>query len=158
MNIRMIPLHDIKPYENNVKQHPIRQLESIVQSIRTFGFRQPLVVDKNNTIVCGHARYEAAASLGIESVPCEKADDLTEEQINAYRILDNEIASQGYTDKHKLQIELTKLPDFDFKPFNLDIKTVDFVANPIEMETKEEKLFTCPECGHRFTEKESTHS
>lgn len=121
MNIRMIPLHEIRPYENNVRQHPVRQLESIVQSIRTFGFRQPLVLDKNNIIVCGHARYEAACTIPLDYVPCEMADDLTKQQINAYGILDNEIAAQGYTDQSLLQIEMDKIPEFDFTPFNLEL-------------------------------------
>ena len=129
MNIKMIPLHEIKPYENNVKQHPIKQLESIVQSIRQFGFRQPLVLDRYNTIVCGHARYEAAATLGIENVPCEIAEDLSEERINAYRILDNEIAKQGHTDLAALNIEMAKLPDFDFSPFNLDIPKIEQIKD-----------------------------
>ncbi len=125
MNIRMVPLHEIKPYENNIKQHPVKQLESISHSIKSFGFKQPLVLDRNNVIVCGHARYEAAAALGIESVPCEIADELSEEQISAYRILDNEIAAQGYTDLIKLNVELGKLPDFDFKPFNIEFPKVE---------------------------------
>lgn len=60
MNIKQIPIEKIKPYDNNVKKHPDRQIQSIVQSIKTFGFRQPLVIDKNKVIVAGHARYEAA--------------------------------------------------------------------------------------------------
>jgi site-specific DNA-methyltransferase (adenine-specific) len=103
-------------------------MESIVQSIKNFGFRQPLVLDRNNTIVCGHARYEAAAALGIETVPCELASDLSEEQISAYRILDNEIAAQGYTDLIKLNVELEKLPNFDFKPFNIEFPTIETVV------------------------------
>ncbi len=127
MNIRMVPLHDLRSYENNPKQHPVRQLESIVQSIQRFGFQQPLVIDKNNTIVCGHARYEAAATLGLGDVPCQIADNLTEQQINAYRILDNEIAAQGYTDQLALNIEMAKLPDFDFKPFNLELPKLNIL-------------------------------
>jgi DNA modification methylase len=130
----MVPLHLIRPYENNVKQHPVKQLESVANSIKDFGFRQNIVLDKNNVIVAGHARYEAAAALGIQELPCEIADDLTEEQINAYRILDNEIAMQGYTDALKLNIEMAKLPDFDFKPFNLDIPKIG------EIETKNKNV------------------
>lgn len=154
MNIRMVPLHEIKPYENNAKQHPVRQLEAITQSIKDFGFRQPLVLDKNNTIVCGHARYEAAASLGICDVPCEMASDLSEEQISAYRILDNEIASQGYTDLIKLNVELEKLPSFDFKPFNTEFAPIKIDIDPISNEPKAEKLITCPHCSYRFTKSE----
>lgn len=125
MNVQMIPLHEIKPYENNIKEHPIKQLEAITHSIKTFGFRQPLVIDKNKTIVAGHARYEAAATLGMESVPCEMADNLTDDEINAYRILDNEIAKMSTTNIEALNIEIEKLPNFDFEPFNLEIPTFE---------------------------------
>lgn len=154
MNIRMVPIHQIRPYENNVKQHPIKQLESITQSIKSFGFRQPLVLDKNNIIVCGHARYEAAATLGISSIPCEMADDLTEEQINAYRLLDNEIAAQGYDDPIKRHNEVLKLPGFDFKPFNVDIPKIELSTPSIAESIKEEKTIECPSCGHHFTKSE----
>ena len=154
MNIRMVPLHEIKPYENNVKQHPVRQLESIVESIKRFGFRQPLVLDNNNTIVCGHARYEAAATIGIEELPCEMASDLSEEQINAYRILDNEIASQGYTDLIKLNVELEKLPNFNFVPFNVAFDPVNVDVPLVNNEPKPEKSITCPSCEHVFYKNE----
>ncbi len=68
MNIRMVPIAEIKPYENNIKQHPSKQLESIVQSIQTFGFRQPLVIDKNNVIVVNWQKTSAnSKSMPIES-------------------------------------------------------------------------------------------
>lgn len=132
MNIKPVAVSKIKPYENNVKVHPTFQLDAIVKSIKDFGFRQPLVIDKNNTIVCGHARFEAAVQLGMEFVPCEMADDLTDEQINAYRLLDNEIAKQGTTNLEKLQLELDKLPSFDFKAFN-----IEFPKLQLEPEKKE---------------------
>jgi site-specific DNA-methyltransferase (adenine-specific) len=153
MNIRMIPLHEIKPYENNAKQHPVRQLEAIVNSIQQFGFRQPLVITNEKVIVCGHARYEAAATIGLSDIPCEIADDLTEEQLNAYRILDNEIAAMGKTDLVALNIELQKLPDFDFKPFNLDMPEItNFEPVSIDEQGKldEKNPVTCPNCNHEF--------
>lgn len=152
MNIRMVPLHQIRPYENNVKQHPVRQLESIVQSIKSFGFRQPLVIDKSKVIVCGHARYEAAATLGLAEVPCELADDLTEEQINAYRILDNEIAALGYIDQEKRKLELAKLPTFDFTPFNIVIPKLEIEVK--DLPAQQEKEIQCPSCGHCFFKSE----
>ena len=156
MNIRMVPLHEIKPYENNVKQHPVRQLEAIVESIKRFGFRQPLVIDGHKTIVCGHARYEAAATIGMESVPCEIVDNLSQEQLNAYRILDNEIATQGYTDLIKLNVELEKLPNFNFIPFNVafDPVNVDLNVPVVNDEPKREKAITCPACEHVFYKSE----
>lgn len=125
MNIQIVPLHLIKPYENNVKIHPVKQLEAIANSIKTFGFRQPIVIDRDNVIVAGHARYEAAAALGMSEVPCELADDLTDDQITAYRILDNEIAKQGTTDIKALEIEIGKLPDFNFVPFSFELKPLN---------------------------------
>jgi DNA modification methylase len=128
MNIRKVPLHLLRPYENNVKDHPVKQLEAITNSIKEFGFRQPIVIDKNNVIVAGHARYEAAAALGFDEVPCELAHDLTDEQINAYRILDNEIAKQGTTNISALQTELDKLHNFDFSPFNIELPNFEEVT------------------------------
>lgn len=120
MNIKSVSLRDIRPYENNVKDHPSSQLLAIKNSISRFGFRQPIVIDKNNVIVAGHARYQAAEELGFDVIPCEYADDLTEEEINAYRLLDNQIAEQGFISDEKLQLELEKLRDFDFSEFNVD--------------------------------------
>ena len=127
MKVRMIPLHEIKPYENNTKLHPVKQLESISKSLREFGFRQPIVIDKENTIVAGHARYEAAAALGMSFVPCEIADDLTDQQIMAYRILDNEIAKLGYTDVDALNIELGKMPDFNIGEFGIELPEIESI-------------------------------
>ena len=146
MNIRNIPLHEIKPYENNVKKHPIKQLEAVLQSIKQFGFRQPIVVDRNNVIVAGHARYEAAASLGLEEVPCEYADDLNEEQVIEYRILDNEIAKQGYTDNIAMDTELKKIPSFDFKPFNVDLKPIPD-TKPVKMTDEQIVRDKCLQCN-----------
>ncbi len=147
----MVPLHEIKPYENNVKQHPVRQLQAIMESISSFGFRQPIVIDKNNVIVCGHARYEAAATLSLSEVPCEMAHDLDERQINAYRILDNEIAAQGYTDINLLNIEMQKLPDFDFKPINLEpLRIPDVKLGDVTENARPEKILQCPACNHQF--------
>lgn len=152
MNIRMVPLHEIRPYENNVKQHPVKQLEAIMRSIQQFGFRQPIVLDKYNTIVAGHGRYEAAAALAMVELPCEIAENLTEEQINAYRILDNEIAEQGYIDQDKYKLEISKLPDFDFKPFNIELPKVDIEVK--ELFNQKEKETKCPACGHCFIKNE----
>jgi DNA modification methylase len=149
MNIRKVPLHLIKPYENNVKNHPVSQLESITNSIKKFGFRQPIVIDKNNVIVAGHARYEAAATLGMAEVTCELADDLSEEEINAYRILDNEIAKQGTTNVDALQSELARLPDFDFSPFNVEFPKIEVLPEGKcdEDETPELKIEATTKLG-----------
>jgi len=80
----------IKPYPKNAKQHPKRQIEQIANSIKEFGFNQPIVIDKNNTIIVGHGRYEAAKLLGLKDVPIIQVN-LTEEQAKAYRLADNKL-------------------------------------------------------------------
>jgi 16S rRNA G966 N2-methylase RsmD len=80
----------IKPYEKNAKIHPQKQIEQIANSIKEFGFNQPIVVDKNNVIIIGHGRYEAAKLLGLKEIPTLKVN-LTEEQAKAYRLADNKL-------------------------------------------------------------------
>lgn len=81
----------IKPYHKNAKKHPEKQIQQIAESIKAFGFNQPIVIDKNNEIVVGHGRYEAAKLLGLTDVPVIRADQLTEEQVKAYRLADNKL-------------------------------------------------------------------
>lgn len=84
-------LSDLHPYEQNAKKHPPKQVDAIARSIKEFGFNQPLVVDKNNEIIVGHGRYFAAQKLGLKDVPVIKLDNLTDEQIQAYRLADNKL-------------------------------------------------------------------
>lgn len=152
MNIHNVPLHLLRPYEKNAKKHPVRQLEGIAQSIQQFGFKQPIVIDAKNVIIAGHGRYEAAASLGMQEVPCVIADDLSKEQIRAYRILDNKLSESGM-DLDILAIDMDDI-DFDFAPFGV------FGDNPFsnksdsilddDSATKEKKAVTCPACDHEF--------
>ena len=89
MKIEQLSVSEIKPYEKNAKKHPPEQVEHIANSIREFGWQQPLVIDKNNVLVIGHGRLLAAKKLGLEDVPVVRADDLTEAQIKALRLADN---------------------------------------------------------------------
>lgn len=154
MKIKNIPIHEIKPYDNNPRQHPIGQLEAIVSSIQRFGFRGAILLDRNNVIVAGHARYEAASVAGLTEIPCEYADDLTESDITAYRILDNKIAAMSYDDTDKLAEELNKIPHFDFSSFNVDFNLMakDLSKDEDEQsEVADKKMITCPSCEHEFT-------
>lgn len=78
MNIQDISIKDLKPYEKNPR-HNDQAVDYVAESIKQFGFKVPIVVDKDNVIVAGHTRYKAAKKLGINVVPCIIADDLTEE-------------------------------------------------------------------------------
>ena len=88
MNIVDIKLDDLKPYENNPRNNE-EAIEPVANSIKSYGFKVPIVVDKNNIIIAGHTRYKAAKKLGLNKVPCIVADDLTEDQVNAFRLVDN---------------------------------------------------------------------
>jgi len=90
MKIDYKSLQDIKPYGKNAKKHPDKQVLQIADSIKTFGFNQPIVVDKDGVIIVGHGRYMAASYLDLKEVPVLTVD-ITEEQAKAYRLADNKL-------------------------------------------------------------------
>ena len=121
MNVIDKPISELLPYDNNPKLHTEKQIGRIMKSIElTKGLRQPIVIDRNNVVVCGHGRLIAAQRLGLISVPCELVDDLTDDEIAAYRLLDNEIA-KGETDWDLFNEELDKIEDVDMDDFDLDV-------------------------------------
>lgn len=91
-------IHELIPYEKNARKND-KAVPLVAKSIEQFGFKVPIVIDKNNVIVCGHTRYKAAYALGIEEVPCIIADDLTDQQIKAYRLADNKVSEVSKWDK-----------------------------------------------------------
>ncbi len=91
MKIVFKKLSELKPYDKNAKKHPKTQIDKISKSIKEFGFNQPVVVDSDNIIIVGHGRVEAAKKLNLSEVPCLLVDQLTKEQINAYRLADNKL-------------------------------------------------------------------
>ena len=106
-------INELIPYEFNNKVHDEVQINRIANSIREFGFRQPIVIDKNNVVIVWHGRLEWAKKLWLKTVPVEVADDLTDEQIKKYRILDNKLNESEY-DLANLRLELESLPDMNF--------------------------------------------
>jgi ParB/RepB/Spo0J family partition protein len=97
MKIEQWKLSEITPYENNPRQNDAA-VDAVAASIKEFGFRQPIVVDTQGVIICGHTRYKAAQKLGLEKVPVHVAKDLTPAQIKAYRIADNKTADLAVWD------------------------------------------------------------
>lgn len=91
MNVQNISPNDVTLYKGNAKYHPAAQVNQIAESIKRFGFRQPVVVDRDNVVVIGHGRVLAARQLGLDAIPVERADDLTPEQIKALRLADNKV-------------------------------------------------------------------
>ena len=119
MDVKNIPIKEIVPYARNAKKHDKRQIDNVAESIRQYGFVQPVVIDRDGVIVIGHCRVMAAKKLGMEAVPCVCVDDLTPEQVNALRIVDNKSAEDGASwDFDMLSMELPEIElsafDFDF--------------------------------------------
>ena len=109
-----IAIEALTPYERNARTHSEAQVEKIANSIREFGFLNPVLVDKKNMIIAGHGRVLAAKKLGYKEVPCLRVEDLTETQIRAYILADNKLAEEAGWDELLLSQELAKLQDEDF--------------------------------------------
>ena len=115
MKIEIANIDTIKPYENNPRKLSETAIEKVAMSLKEYGFRQPIVVDKDRIIVVGHTRYRASKKLGFKEVPITIADNLTPEQINAYRIADNRTAEESEWDSELLKMEIKDLEAKDFK-------------------------------------------
>lgn len=118
MNVVMKKIADIHAYENNPRKND-NAVDAVAASIKNFGFKQPIVIDKNNVIVAGHTRVKAALRLGLTEVPCVIADDLTDEQVKAFRLADNKTAELAEWDLDKLSEEL-KFIDMDMEEFGFE--------------------------------------
>lgn len=145
-------INDLIPYENNPRIND-NAVDAVAASIREFGFKVPIIVDRNNVIVAGHTRLEAAKRLGLDTVPVIIADDLTDEQIKAFRLADNKTSELSKWDFTKLEEELKALT-FDMEQFGFaamrtemdKIKT--YTNEEVEQELFDEEHYahTCPRC------------
>lgn len=171
MNIINIPIAEIKPYKKNPRKND-HAVDAVAASIKEFGFLVPMVIDKNNEIVCGHTRYKAAIKLGMREVPCVIAEELTPTQIKAFRLADNKVSELAGWDFGLLQDLLDELGteidmgDFGFSAladFNVDdmfvekseTENADSVADTSEESVKPHepltmRKITCPCCGKEF--------
>ena len=149
-------LSEIKPYKKNAKKHDETQIKNVMQSIKEFGVVQPIVVDKNNTIIIGHCRYEAMKRLGYDELQDDwvKVVDLSEEEAEKLRLLDNKLNESEW------DLDLLKdlVPSIDFSDFEIDfnlpeevedINLDDFFEDAPPKE-KEPKKIQCPHCGEWF--------
>lgn len=136
ISIENVSIEEIKPYENNPRNND-DAVDAVATSIKEFGFKVPIVIDVNNVIVTGHTRYKAAKQLGFEKVPCIKADDLTDQQIKAFRLADNKVGEIATWDMERLNIELGDI-DIDMSEFGFDDMDIeDDVFEPINDEGHE---------------------
>lgn len=114
-------LSELKPYEKNPR-HNDDAVKYVKNSIKQFGFKVPIVIDKNGVIVAGHTRYKASQELNLKTVPCVVADDLTEKQIKAFRLADNKTAEKAYWDFDLLNEEIEDIDvDFDMGDFGFNV-------------------------------------
>ena len=162
VNIIMKKVSELTPYENNPRNND-SAVEFVANSIKEFGFKVPIVVDKDNVIVSGHTRWLASKQLGLEEVPTIIADDLTPEQIKAFRIADNKVAEKSSWDFSKLTEEIEGI-DFDMTEFgfgefeldvlkngnNFDAGALDDLFTDAPEREKEPKKIKCPHCGQEF--------
>lgn len=144
-------LSEIKPYENNPRNNE-DAVQYVANSLKNFGWKQPIVIDNDGVIVCGHTRFLAAKSLGMKTAPCVVADDLTEEQIKAYRLADNKTAEMAGWNFPLLDIELAEIEtldmaDFGFQKVEFNFDGVDELDESNYQEPEKDKL-ECPNCHH----------
>lgn len=128
MKIEMISTDLLVPYANNPR-HNDNAVQYVANSIKEFGFKVPIVIDKNNVIIAGHTRLKASQLLGIEEVPCIRADDLTDEQVKAFRLADNKVSEFANWDTDLLDIELEDI-ELDMAEFGFE----DTEILPVERE------------------------
>nr|DAO47756.1 MAG TPA: ParB protein [Caudoviricetes sp.] len=124
MDIVQKGLGELSPYENNPRVND-EAVDAVAASIKEFGFKVPIVIDAQGVIVAGHTRYRAAKKLGLEAVPCIVANDLSEEQIRAFRLADNKTAELASWDEERLAQELAEIADIDMTVFGFDEDDAD---------------------------------
>lgn len=154
MNIIEKKLDELREYEDNPR-HNDSAVDAVAASIEKFGFKVPIIIDTDGVIIAGHTRRKAALKLGLDKVPCVVADDLTEEQIKAFRLADNKTGELAGWDFEKLEKELAELSEIDMSEFgfvmNDDVDIDDFfVDDETEKKEKEPKKIQCPHCGEWF--------
>ena len=138
MQIEELYTKELIPYSNNPRNNE-SAVDAVAASIEEFGFKVPIIIDKDNVIVAGHTRLKAALKIGLEKVPCIKADDLTPEQLKAFRLADNKVGELATWDFDKLEEELAGL-DMDMSAFGFtqeddenDAERKDLSGNVDEM-------------------------
>lgn len=136
MNILQKKIDEIKPYEKNPRKND-SAVDYVAKSIKEFGFKVPIVIDKDGIIIAGHTRYKASKKLGLKEVPCIVADDLTEEQVKAFRLADNKVSEKSKWNDKLLEEELSDIFNIDMEDFGFDLGIDDEVEEDGEVEFTE---------------------
>ena len=136
LRIKYVPIGDVRPYEDNPRRND-GAVQAVAASLREFGWKQPIVVDADGTIIVGHTRYKAALALGMTDVPVVVASDLTPEQCAAYRLADNRVGELAEWDSELLAQELDGLSGFDMEQFGFDdsdLQTPEAFEEPVSLD------------------------
>lgn len=151
MEIIQKSIDELTPYEKNPRKNE-RAIEKVAASIREFGFKVPVVIDRDGVVAAGHTRLKAARLLGLDTIPCIIADDLTEEQIKAFRLADNKTAELADWDFELLDEELADITDIDMSEFGFDLEDVsedEDVTDEFEDIEKLESHYGVPYQGNK---------
>lgn len=143
LSIEYKSIADLKPYSHNARTHTKHQIRQISESVRAFGFTNPILIDSHNRIVAGHGRVEAAKLLKMEQVPTIRLEGLTDDQIRAYILADNKLAENAGWDRSILSIELQHLMALDCAELNVSV--TGFEIAEIDLIIEEAKAESSPE-------------
>ena len=133
MNVIEIPVNQLIPYDKNARFND-NAISKVAESIKQFGFKNPIIIDKNKVVICGHTRLSAAKTIGLKKVPCIIADDLSEEQVKAFRLVDNRTSEFASWNYDLLQSELETL-DIDLSDFEFPDLTYEDTMSAEELES-----------------------
>ena len=136
MNVQNRKLSELTPYPGNAKKHDKKQIANVAESIRQYGFVQPIVVDRDDVIIIGHCRALAAKKLGMDEVPCVSMDDLTPEQVNALRLVDNKSNESNWD----FDLLADELPGLDLSAFDFDWDFQDTDETELTNEDREQEF------------------
>lgn len=144
-------IEELKEYENNPRNNA-KAIQAVANSIKEFGFKVPIIIDKSNVIVAGHTRFRASQLLDLKVVPCIIVDDLSEEQIRMFRIIDNKTNEVASWDYILLQDELDGINNIDMEEFGFTNDTIDWDSideiNIDNYEKPSSQKYQCPYCQH----------
>ena len=144
--VEKINIDKLFPYHNNPKEHPPDQIDNIASSIKNYGFTVPIIIDGENEIIAGHGRYEAAKKLGMDELPCIKREDLTDEQIKAFRLADNKVAESEWdmemlaTEFEIIDGEFTGFDDEELTEINKEVAETPLTDDLEEEKEKEDPV------------------
>lgn len=154
LKIEYVPTKMLIPYENNTKIHTVDQIRQIKDSIKAWGFNDPIALWKDNIVIEGHGRLIAATELGMKTVPIIRLDSLSDSERRAYTLVHNKLTMNTGFDTSALEQELQALKDIDMSQFGFDMPEInldDILTPEPDHEPVEPEMIQCPHCGAWFS-------